>query len=296
MSGATAVNAASSSDAASSAARDVVVFDFDGTLVSRDSFLDFALGYCLRRPARLLAVGALLPLALLLVLRSRVAAGSLMLWAMTVGSSTRCFAKALQRYARGTLPRYAHEAIFAELSRHVQARSRVVIATGSLPSLVRGLLEARRFARLPIVGSRFRRQCGGLVLATHCTGRTKVRELAHRLQIEAWSTVYTDSFADRSLLSRAREITLVCPSKRTLLRTKRMITARNRAPYRVAARVPALALNVATEQHLPHALGGSVVKARLGHELRRVLEGTEDQIPERQVTVVARVETARMMQ
>ena len=92
-----------------SSAPAVVVFDFDGTLVSRDSFFDFALGYCLRRPARLLAVGAVLPLAMLLVLRSRAAAGSVVLWAMTVGSSTRAFVRALRSYATGTLPRYANE-------------------------------------------------------------------------------------------------------------------------------------------------------------------------------------------
>jgi hypothetical protein len=110
----------------------VVVFDFDGTLVSRDSFFDFAIRYCARRPGRLFVVAALVPVALLLALRSQRRAGSLLLWAMTVGSSTRRFTVALRRYARHTLPAYANEAVFAELSRHVQAGSRVVIATGTV--------------------------------------------------------------------------------------------------------------------------------------------------------------------
>ena len=208
----------------SASATEVVVFDFDGTLVSRDSFFDFALGYCVKRPARLLAVAALLPLSmLLLALRSRASAASVLLWAMTVGSSTRQLVLALRHYARHTLPRYANEAIFAELARHVQLGSRVVIATGTMPLLVRGLLAARRFEQLPIVGSRLRRKWGGLVAETHCIGRTKVQQLAGRLGIVEWSTVYTDSFADRSLLRAARSITLVSPSKRTLLRTQRLI-------------------------------------------------------------------------
>jgi len=208
----------------SASGAEVVVFDFDGTLVSRDSFFDFALGYCLKRPARLLAVGALLPLALLqLALRSRAKAASALLWAMTVGSSTRQFVLELRHYAKNTLPRYANEAIFAELVRHVQAGRRVVIATGSMPLVVRGLLAARRVGRLPIVGSRLRRKWGGLVAETHCIGRTKVQQLAGRLGIVEWSTVYTDSFTDRSLLRAARDITLVSPSKRTLLRTQRLI-------------------------------------------------------------------------
>src|SRR3954463_3848746 len=99
----------------------VVIFDFDGTLVSRDSFIDFALRYCARRPGRLLAVVAALPLALLARLRSSASAASLLLWVMTVGGSTRQFVLALRRYAKLTLPTYAREAIFAELTRHLRA-------------------------------------------------------------------------------------------------------------------------------------------------------------------------------
>ena len=201
----------------------VVVFDFDGTLVSRDSFLDFAFGYCARRPGRLLLVFALLPLALPLALRSWQRAASLLLWGITLGTSTRSFVRALRRYALDTLPGYANDAIFIELAAQIDAGHRVVIATGSMPLLVRGLLSARKLAPLPIVGSRLRRRWGGFVTETHCIGKTKVRELRHRLGICEWSTVYTDSFADRSLLRGARYITLVSPSGRTLRRTQRLI-------------------------------------------------------------------------
>jgi phosphatidylglycerophosphatase C len=154
-----------------------------------------------------------------------------MLWAITVGASTRRFVMALRRYAKLKLPRYAHEAIFAELTRHVRAGDRVVIATGTLPALVRGLLGARSYQRLPVVGSRLRRKWGGLVAETHCVGKVKVRELERRFGIVSWSSVYTDSFADRSLMSRASDITLVSPSTRTLSRTQELLG--NRAALRV---------------------------------------------------------------
>jgi phosphatidylglycerophosphatase C len=205
-----------------------VVFDFDGTLVGRDSFLDFATRYCLRRPARVLLLVAMLPLAALLRLRSSRAALSALLWAITIGTSTRSFVVALQRYAARTLARCAHEAIFQELHRHLQAGDRVVIATGSLPVLVHGLFRARRLAYLPVVGSRMKSRWGGLVVDTHCVGRTKPRELERRLGIVEWSTLYTDSFADRSLMRRARDITLVGPNPRTLACTRRLIDAGTR--------------------------------------------------------------------
>lgn len=201
----------------------VVVFDFDGTLVRRDSFMDFALRYCASRPLRLLVVAPLIPLSLLLALRSERRAGSLLLWAMTVGVPTRSFALAMMEYARNTLPKHANEAIFGELVRHVEAGRRVVIATGTMPLLVRTLLKERRMGPLPIVGSRVQRRWGGFVAATYCTGQMKARELRRRLSIADWSSVYTNSFADRSLLIRARDITLVDPSRSTIERTQRLI-------------------------------------------------------------------------
>ena len=89
--------------------------------------------------------------------------------------------------------------------------------------MVRGLLGARSYERLPVVGSRLRRKWGGLVAETHCIGRVKVRELERRFGIVSWTSVYTDSFADRSLMSRASDITLVSPSPRTLSRTQRLL-------------------------------------------------------------------------
>lgn len=202
---------------------DVIVFDFDGTLVKRDSFLDFCFDYCRARPLRWLLVAPLLPVAvLLLVARSQVAAGSLLLFAMTAGCSSRSFVLALQRYATSTLPKYACEPILAELVRHVTAGRLVVIATGSVPPLVRAFLKAQTIGPLPVAGTRLSRRCGGLIAEAHCTGEMKVHELRRRFGIARWTAVYTNSFSDRPLLSGARTITLVNPSRRTLRLTQRL--------------------------------------------------------------------------
>ena len=203
---------------------EVVVFDFDGTLVKRDSFLDFSVRYCLRHPLRVLPVLVLLPVAgLFLAMGSLRRAASALLWGMTLGVSTRRFALELRQYSREVLPRYACEFIFSELSRHAAEGRRVVIATGSLPLVVRNLFRARQLRPLPIVGTRLVRKWGAFVAVTHCTGQVKVRELEGRLGILHWSTVFTNSFADCALLTRARDITLVGPSRRTLLRTQQLV-------------------------------------------------------------------------
>jgi len=209
--------------AQSAAERQTVVFDFDGTLVRGDSFIDFALGFCARRPHRLLAVLLLLPVSAIFSLRSTRMAGSVLLWAMTVGAPTRRFVRALHAYAQRVLPGRAKDAIFEELARQQQAGHQVVIATGTVPLLVRRLLRARGLEPLPIVGSRFRGSAGGLIVDTHCIGRAKLGELGRRLGLTRWDAVYTDSFADRSLMRAARQVTLVGPRRGTLLRTERLL-------------------------------------------------------------------------
>lgn len=201
---------------------DVVVFDFDGTLVSRDSVIDFCLRYAARRPQRLLLVALVAPLAAIFRLRSVSAAASVLLWALTVGASSRPFVLALRRYAEDVLAGLACEELFGELLREQALGRRVVIATGALPTLVRGVLRARALPPLPVVGSRLRRRYGGFVVATHCVGRVKPQELSRRLRIHAWDAVYTDSWADRALIRGARSVALVSPSTSLLTRVQRL--------------------------------------------------------------------------
>lgn len=203
-------------------APDVVVFDFDGTLVSRDSVVDFCFRYAARRPHRLLLVILVAPLAALRRLQSLSAAASVLLWALTVGASSRAFVLALRRYAERVLSGFAYEELFSELSREVAQGRRVVIATGAFPTLVRGVLRARGLPSLSVVGSRLRRRYGGFVAKTHCIGRVKPLELARRLHIHDWDAIYTDSWADRSLIRAARRVTLVWPSPTLLVRVQKL--------------------------------------------------------------------------
>ncbi|MDF3069138.1 MAG: phosphoserine phosphatase [Polyangiaceae bacterium] len=213
---------------------DVVVFDFDGTLVSRDSVLDFCFRYAARRPQRLLLVALVAPLAAVARLRSVAAAASVLLWALTVGTRSRKFVRALRGYAESVLSGFAHEEIFEQLSRELSQGRRVVLATGALPTLVRGVLRARGLPALPVVGSRLRRRYGGFVVATHCVGPVKPQELARRLHIHAWDAVYTDSWADRALMRGARRVALVSPSPRLLQWVEPLVRSGDLSVFRPA--------------------------------------------------------------
>jgi phosphatidylglycerophosphatase C len=212
------------------AEREVVIFDFDGTLVGRDSVLDFCFRYALARPWRLLLVALVAPVAGCAGLRSTRRAASVLLWALTCGTSTPRFVRALRRYGARILPRFVHPRLLQELRSHLEQGAHVVLATGSLPTLVRAFLRAHGLPALPVAGSRLVRRRGGLVVVTHCVGKTKLRELERRFGIRSWSRVYTDSWADAPLMSQARDVTLVAPSPRTEMRAQSLL--QGRAPLR----------------------------------------------------------------
>jgi len=120
--------------------------------------------------------------ALAVLLRLRSAGGKLDAAVGDDGrSSTRRFVLTATNLRKSHAARLRQRCVFAELSQHLRDGSHVVIADGHHATLVRGLLSARQLGRLPIVGSRLRRQWGGLVVATHCVGRVKVVELRRKL-------------------------------------------------------------------------------------------------------------------
>lgn len=208
------------------AERRVVIFDFDGTLVGRDSVLDFCFRYAASRPWRFLLLALVAPCAAWCWLRSTRRAASVLLWALTLGTSTRRFVLALRQYSAAVLPRYAHPRLVDEVRTHLQDGAYVLLATGSLPTLVRGFLRTQGLPPLPVAGSRLVRRHGGLVAVTHCVGKTKLRELERRFAITAWSQVYTDSWADAPLMSRAQVVTLVGASDATQLRARSLLEGR----------------------------------------------------------------------
>jgi phosphatidylglycerophosphatase C len=193
----------------------LVVFDFDGTLVHGDSVTGFALGYVLRRPARMLAMAPLLPFALglMLVGPARSVGVGLFWWLLTWGTRTRPLVLALRSYSRTALARRANEATLAALAAHVAAGHTVIVATAAPAVVVRELLCARGLPAVRVVGTRLRRRWGGLVTDPHCIGITKVHELERRHGFTHWSEVYSDSHLDLPLMLRASAVTLVAPNR-----------------------------------------------------------------------------------
>lgn len=200
-----------------------MVFDFDGTLVAGDSFTGFCLRHCRRSALRFAVCLGVLPLVALLFLplATRRFSARLFMWALTLGVSTRDIARALRAHSVERLSRRVDEAAFRELERWQAAGAEVVIATGTLPSLVRPLLDRRGLSGVRVIGSRLVRRFGGLVPEVHCIGPTKVAELERWIGARAWHWTYTDSAMDLPLMRCAGAVTLVGASPRTVRRVRR---------------------------------------------------------------------------
>lgn len=208
----------------------VVVFDFDGTLVSGDSFAAFLTAFCLAHPLRIPLVVAAVPFVLVARMRSLTRAVSLLLWVATFGVPARPFVVAMKSYGRGVLPKRIHPNVFGELVAHVERGARVVIVTGCHPLIVRAFLRGQNLPGVRVLGTRLARRRGGFVAAVHCIGRNKVAELRKWLGLTSFALVYTDSALDLPLVARADAVTLVNPNRRLTARVNALVGAK---PVRV---------------------------------------------------------------
>jgi len=213
-------------DAAVSASRPLVVFDFDHTLYDGDSGAHLVSWLLKRRRWRkalaLLATPLLLPLLAWLPTRRHGISGYL--WIGTVGD-TRPFERLIDAYVAANAPSIRARLLspaLAVLHRHRVAGDEVVVATGAPPELARAILDFVAHQDLPVVGSLGRRMLGGYVTDQHCHAGNKMRMLRAR-GYGAVEVAYSDSSADLPLLRAARKPVVVNPKPRRVEMFRRVL-------------------------------------------------------------------------
>ena len=206
----------------------VALFDFDYTLIRRDSFSRFIRGLLWRDWWRVAAAAGLIPIvAPLWSLRgTRDLPVSAMVWLATLGLGRERLSDDLRTHV-ADLARNLDALVYREgldrLRAHQQAGHRVVIATGALEELARSICDALGLENVDIVGSSLRPWGGGMTALEHCFGERKVTMLRARGFPPPWRFVYTDSAADLPLLRHAEEGFFVNPTRRALQRVRRAL-------------------------------------------------------------------------
>ncbi len=203
----------------------LVLFDFDGTLISGDNgtrmIVEFARSRGWPLITSILCTPIILPL--LLFPPTKRLGASMYLWLSTVGMGKNQINRCLKRLAAvtaGNPQHYRIEPAWERLQQHLQAGDKVVVITGCWEKMAKKTLKAMGLNGVTVIGSRKQRWLGGYISNPHCYGKNKVHCLASQNITPPWTYAYTDSVSDRHLLRLADKPVLVRPSLYSLIRVK----------------------------------------------------------------------------
>jgi phosphatidylglycerophosphatase C len=199
-------------------AQPLAVFDLDGTLTTRDSFLPFLVTYAWRqrRLVPLLLLPFYLAAYLCRLLSDRAAKQGLLV----------CFCRHASRdalrehaawFCRTWLPRHLHPTGVAKLREHQQAGHRVVLLSASPSLYVPAIAEYLGISETVCTCVQFEDGvCTGAIVGPNCKGPFKVTLLREYLRTEAApgnSFAYGDSSSDLPILNWVRQGYLLAKNK-----------------------------------------------------------------------------------
>jgi phosphatidylglycerophosphatase C len=195
-------------------------FDFDGTLISQDSFVVLWLKTFRKAPWRLLLLMLLSPFLLCAIfLRlDKAYVKSCVLWSLTCGRGK----KNAVIFLRETLLCDQKISWFLEVEKTFSLLKEqgieIVVITASGQIWVRALLRQKFQHLRMIVGSQLGFFAGGVVLKSkNCFGKEKIVRIHQLLgQNFSWHSAWSDHLADLPLLLHAPSRYIICPKKRHL--------------------------------------------------------------------------------
>ena len=205
---------------------DVVVYDFDGTLVEGDIGAAF-IHHLLRGWRRGLAMPLAAPgLGLMRFERTRRLGVSMFLRVASLGRGHADLHAAAERFAGARALRHREREI-GWLRADLASGRRVVVATGAFEPLARVALRRLGLeGRVTLVASRFVDGPLGPRVLRHCNGEAKLRALIEDGFPPPYAKAVSDSWADAPLLREAREAVMVNASPRSRAVLRRIVGAR----------------------------------------------------------------------
>jgi len=203
-----------------------VLFDLDGTITRKDSYLPF-LFYCSRTLGLRMGPALLLPIVLFLYCFRVVSNRTLkevFLKSVLSGVHVDQLKPIVERYVAALMQDGLNPDSVSALEHHLKKGDRVMLVTASFDLYVEALAD--RFGIAHVVCTRAEISNGvvtGRILGKNCHGTEKVRRLENLLKTDDWkdSLLYTDHHSDFPLLTRVSRAYLVNPSLMTLALLKR---------------------------------------------------------------------------
>ncbi len=199
----------------------VIVFDLDGTLCKRDTYLPFLLGYLLRHPWRFIRT-LHLPIATamyLLGLRNNSWLKQVFLRACLGGLSRISLQSWVNIYIQSILINNLRPGAVKKLQQYKESKSLLVLASASLDIYVKELGSKLGFKHVICTNADWddNDRLTGKLLSANCYGEEKLQRVTNWLaenQYKNVDVVYSDHHSDIPILQYATKGVAVNPTKK----------------------------------------------------------------------------------
>ena len=206
----------------------IALFDFDKTIINKDTGLSFILYALKRNFLRYFFALLITPVSFLFLIsnKTRFIGNSIYLWVATVGLSKY----GVQELRTNFINHYVNSPEFViykdaliKIEGHLEQGHRVLIISGASTWMVEGIIKTIDVPKLQVLGSDEQRLFGGMVSRFHCFEKNKVKILDQFLNLNDYTQIfgYSDSSTDIPLLSICHNKYVINPSKRSLIKFKK---------------------------------------------------------------------------
>lgn len=200
-------------------ARHVAIFDFDKTIISHDTGLEFIVFTLSESTLRAICALLIAPLALLFFAthKTRFISVSIFLWLATVAKPNRKVIRGRRDFIAKYLARndvVLFESAVKKIRQHQQQNEQVIIVSGSSCWMIKKILAFYRLTNIDVIASKECRFLGGMVTREHCFASRKVLMLQKYIgnRETVYSCGYTDSFSDQWLMQLCQQVCLINPT------------------------------------------------------------------------------------
>ena len=199
----------------------IIVFDLDGTITQRDTYLPFLFGFLLRKPWRVFRLIGL-PFAVVMHLaglRNNTWLKKVFLKAFMKGLTQQQLNSWVESFSNKIMHQGLRDGAVAELQKHIQAGSCVLLVSASLGIYVHRIGEKLGVHATLCTEAEFddNGRITGRLATDNCYGQEKISRLESWLKIHGGESVaiaYSDHHSDIPLLNYAGVGVAVSPSKK----------------------------------------------------------------------------------
>ncbi|PIP79475.1 MAG: hypothetical protein COW84_09430 [Gammaproteobacteria bacterium CG22_combo_CG10-13_8_21_14_all_40_8] len=210
--------------------KSAAIFDFDKTIISHDTGVEFVLYGLKKSPWRLTLALLLSPFALVsfATTHHRRYGNSIFLWTVTCGLAKKDIIQLRSNFIEGYLKKpqvKVFEKALRQINQHQTQQDDVVIISGASKWMVKGILKKIGIQNVLVLGSDETSFLTGMVSPFHCYSSHKVTRLKQYLDLSSYQQItgYSDNPADIPMLELCHKKYVINPTAPHLEKFKRIL-------------------------------------------------------------------------